>query len=269
MNRLGELLNMKPRDRNVDHYEAVFDDLVASMGGVRIAERCAIPENSLNADYLVERPDCEIVIELKQLHKYDKDQSVDEFFRSLLRQGRIRTFRTLGATQIEIVPESLDRVDWSKFYGKFRPNVVEHLDKAARQIKATQAFLPPTAKRRIGGVVIVNTGDYHVSVDLLARFVEFRLKRMWRAGKYSSIDFAMCFALDMVKEGQHPFHAPAICRSVEDATVASNARFLFDRWIRYGASAVGAEVVFDPTAAAMPHQRQVSGGMTGKVRRVQ
>lgn len=269
MNRLGQLLTIPPVARTVDLYEATFDDLVSFSGGVRIDSRYQIPNNTLNADYLIERDDCEVILELKQINDYAKARSVDQYFERLLHRGRVRTFNTVSPTRLEILPESLSKSDWNDFYGKFRPNVGEHLDKAAKQIKATNAFLPATAKRRVGGVVIVNTGDYNVSVDLLARLIEFRTKRKWAAGRYSSIDFAMCFALDMVKDGQHPLHAPAICRTVDDPVLVSAVGHLYDRWIHYGAAAVGATVEFDPTGTAEMPPRQVSGGMIGKVRRVE
>lgn len=263
-NALTKLLESVSTKRTVDDYERTFDDFIAFAGGARIDQRFDVPADTLNADYLVETGTLELIVELKQINTYDRAGSVDGYFAKLLRQGQVRNPTQLAPTQLRIDPDSLTASQWNHFYRRFRPNVAGHLDKAARQLKSTAAFLPGTNRRRAHGVIMVNTGDFNLPVDLMHRFVEFHAKRKWKAGRFSHLDFVICVMMDMVKTGQHPLHGRCLVRTLEDAQLAEGARHLFDRWIRYGAEAVGAQVEYDPGGGGEA-PLELSGGVAGKI----
>jgi hypothetical protein len=264
-NALTYLLETRSVSRTVENYERTFDDFIAFAGGRRLEEAVEIPPGMLNADYLVETEAIDLVVELKQVNAYAKANSVDGYFEKLLCQGQVRNPKRTSATHIRIEPDSLTTAQWSHFYAKFRPNVPRQLDKAARQLKASAELVPPTYKPRAYGVVLVNTGDYNLPVDLMHRLVEFHTKRKWRVGRFSHVDFVMCVMMDMIKTGQHPLHGRCLVRTLEDAALGHGVHHLYDRWIHYGAAAVGAEVVFEPTKHPEETPLQLSGGVTGKI----
>ena len=263
-NALARLLETDSTRRSVEDYERTFDDYIAFAGGIRIEDRFDIPTGVLNADYMVETDALDLVVELKQINHYAKAASADSYFEKLLEQGQVRNALRLSPTQVRIERDSLSVSQWNHFYRKFRPNVPGQLDKAARQLKSTSAFLPPSNRRRAYGVIMVNTGDFNLPVDLLHRLVEFHAKRKWEAGRFSHVDFVICMMMDMLKTGQHPLHGRCLVRTVEDTALAVGVHHLFDRWVRYGAAAVGAEAAFEPSGGA-EEPLQLSGGVTGKI----
>lgn len=264
-NSLTRLLETPSGMRTVEDYERTFDDFIAFAGGRRLEEAVDILPGVLNADYLLETEVIDLVVELKQVNAYVRVNSVDRYFEKLLNQRQIRNPTQISATQILIAPDSLTSAQWNHFYAKFRPNVSRHLDKAARQLKSTAEMLPPGSKRRAYGVILVNTGDFNLPVDLMHRLVEFHTKRKWKAGRFSHVDFVMCMMMDMIKNGQHPLHGRCLVRSLEDGALVEGVHHLYDRWIHYGAAAMGAEVVFEPTGSSEEAPLQLSSGITGKI----
>lgn len=264
-NALTRLLETPSVTRTVEDYERTFDDFITFAGGRRLENAIDIPPNLLNADYLIETEAIDLVVELKQVNAYVKANSVDRYFETLLNQRQVRNRKQISATQVRIDADSLTTSQWNHFYAKFRPNVPRHLDKAARQLKATAMLLPAVSKPRASGVILVNTGDFNLPVDLMHRLVEFHAKRKWKVGRFSHVDFVMCVMMDMVKTGQHPLHGRCLVRTLEDAALAQGVHHLYDRWIRYGAAALGAEVVFEPTGRPEEAPLQLSGGVTGKI----
>lgn len=263
-NALTKLLESDSLKRTVGDYERTFDDFIAFAGGMRIEELYDIPADTLNADYLVEGVALDLVVELKQVNNYDRGNSANSYFDKLLRQGQVRNSRQLSPTQMRIDPDSLTTSQWNHFYRKFRPNIAGHLDKAARQLKSTAAFLPEMNRRRAYGVIMVNTGDFNLPVDLMHRLVEFHAKRKWKAGRFSHIDFVICVMMDMVRTGQHPLHGRCLVRTLGDAPLVEGVRQIFDRWIRYGAAAVDAQVEYNLREVA-DAPLELSGSVTGKI----
>src|SRR5262249_1670439 len=143
----------------------------------------------------------ELVLELKQMWSYRPEETVDAYFSRIIGQGKLRSSRWLGPDRIQVGPESLSASDWRQFYQRFRPSVTGHLDQAARHLKATDRFIPaPQPERpRVFGVVLLNSGDFNLSTDLLHRLVEFRTKDKWRRGLYSRVDFVSCVSLDLAQ----------------------------------------------------------------------
>lgn len=264
-NKLSELLQTNTLNRRVEDYEETFDDFIASAGGQRVKDVAIIPPKVRNADYVLDATDARLIVELKQVNKYMKSQSVDEYFRNLLRRGKVRQPKFTSSGHLRIEPSSLSVSDWNHFYRKFRPQIPDCLDKAARQIKATPSFLPSTDQRQIGLAVLINTGDYNLPVDLMFRIVERHANLKWKAGRFSALDCILCFSMDMVKPGQHPFHSRAIVRNKDDQLISNSAMHLFNKWIQYRADAVGAEAIFTPSEVE-PEPLQFSGGNTGKIR---
>lgn len=267
VNALRSLLEIDPSIRRVDAYEGVFDDFIAFSGGCRVTDIAQIAKGVKNADYVLEADEARLIIELKQISKYDRVKSVDEYFSDLLRQGRIISPPPMGSRKLHIGPGSLSPSEWTRFHREFRPRIPKSLDTAARQIKATPKILPLTTKRTIGVAILVNTGDYNLPVDLMFRIVERHAKAKWKVGRFSSLDAILCLSMDMLKNGQHPLHGRAIARDAADKQVAGSAHYLFDRWVHYGAAAVGASVQFTPgLLTADPFQ--LGGGIDGKIRLV-
>jgi|GEM_PF-4858339 len=257
---------MPTLDRRETDYESVYDELVESAGGRRVASAFAIPPKTLNADYYFDLPEFELVLELKQTVVYRRADTVDDYMSKLLRGGRVAKFASIGPGRIRIDPDSLSSSEWNRFYRRFRPSVTTHLDKAAAQLKDTDGLIGTTSKRRIFGVVVVNSGDYNLSVDLLHRLISWRVQNKWKAGRYSKIDFVSCLAMDMAEEGRHPLHSRHISRDASDRGIETAIRFLFESWLLYGADAVGAEVVFDPDATSAPDPINLETKISGKRR---
>ncbi|WP_380872100.1 hypothetical protein ACFB49_30490 [Sphingomonas sp. DBB INV C78] len=264
-NALSNLLKTETVTRNVQAYEDVFDDYIVFAGGQRVAAVAEIPQAALNADYVLEAAEAQLVIELKQVSKYQASNTLDEYFSDLLRRGRIHNPNFTGPGQLRLDPASLSVNDWTRFYRKFRPRIPEALDKAAKQIKATARLLPNTKERFVGVAVLLNTGDYNLPVDLMFRIAERHANAKWKAGRFSALDAILCLSMDMVKTGQHPLRGHAIVRDAADTVIAGSARYLYDRWVHYGAAAVGAEVEFTP-GEVTPDALDLSGGIAGKMR---
>jgi hypothetical protein len=265
-NRLTTLLEMPPSSRTAAHYETVFDDFVRFAGGHRLSECVSIPPGRLNADYHFEFDDAEIILELKQVNAYRPSRTVDEYFAKLIRDGSMRGFETLPDGRARISPNSLNDRQWHSFYSTFRSSVSDHLKTAARQLKSTHALLPSHRRRRIQGVVLINSGDFNLPTDLLLRLVEWWLKREWKMGRCGSIEFVRCHAIDMVRDGQNPLYARHIARRATDEPAVAALRYLHDRWVQYGADAIGATVEFLEGAVADEATPDLSGRFRGKIR---
>lgn len=251
-NALTHLLTSPTTSRTTADYERMFDDLMRTFGGHRIDEVCAVPEGRKNADYLIDLGDYEVLIELKQVRKYAAGQTVDAYFQKQLDAGQVRHLEPISSGRARVVPESLSGSGWKHFYKTFRGQVPGALSEAARQLRATESLLPASTKRRIKGVILANTGDFNLSTDLLYRLALWKLNREWKFGQFRSIDFAICLSVDFMREGQHPLHARGIVRSTADEELVVATRQIFDRWVRYGADAIGAQVEY--------REAQVTGG---------
>lgn len=244
-NALTALLTKSTLTRTDSDYERMLDDFVRFAGGVRLADQFLIPRGAQNADYFFDLEEVEIVVELKQLRAYRPAKTVDQYFSERLGEGKVKRFEELSNGRIRITPESLSASDWHRFYKCFCPTVSGDLNKAARQLKDTEGFLPAARGRRLKGVILLNSGNFNLPTDLLIRLVEWKLKREWRGGHFRSIDFASCVTVDMFRDGQNPLHTRHIARSGTDEVLVSGVHYLWDRWIHYGAAAMGGEIVPD------------------------
>jgi hypothetical protein len=113
--------------------------------------------------------------------------------------------------------------------------------------------------------ILVKTGDYNLPADLMFRIAEHHARRKWKGGRYSALDCILCFSLDMMKPGQHPLHGRTIVRTKEDRLLCDSAMYLFDKWVRYAAHAIGAEVTFRP-GEFEPVPLQLGGAVAGKIK---
>jgi len=182
-NALSALLRTPTILRRAADYEQMFDDFAAHAGGGRVTDIFDLPGRVKNPDYHFALADCELLVELKQISAYRPEDTTDAYFAKLLAQGRVRRYSSISATQVRIEPDSLSESDWARFYRKFRPSITKHLGKAAQQLKETDALLTsPSGKPRFCGLVLINSGDYNLPLDLMFRLVEWRVKREWKAG---------------------------------------------------------------------------------------
>jgi len=265
---LAAFLRTPVTDRRPEAYERVFDDFVRYAGGGRVADRFEIPAQVRNADYHFDLEDFEILLELKQINKYGAARTADAYFSKLIEQGRVLRLRPLSDGQARIDPESLPPNEWRKFYKSFRPSITDHLDKASRQLKQTDRLLRAEGgKPRFCGVMLINSGDYNLPLDLMYRLVEWRTKNMWKSGRYSKLDFVSCLTIDMIREGQHPLQGRHIGRTA-DATLTRAVHYIYDRWLFYCADAIGMELEFRPHETMADPPLQLSGQFQGKIRRV-
>lgn len=247
-NLLTDLFKTPTLERRAEDYERVYDEFVERAGGGRVSDLFTVPPGRLNADYFFDLADCEVVLELKQTAIYRKDKTLDEYISGLLRANRVQSHRVLDGNRIQIDVDSLSQSEWNKFYRDFRPSVAESLNKAAGQLRSTDEFIPNGPKRRVFGVVVVNSGDYNLSVDLLHRLIEWQVRRKWKGGFYGKVDFVSCLAMDMVEDGRHPLHTRHIARTTSDPAIVTATRYLFEQWLHYGADAVGGRIEFDADA---------------------
>lgn len=246
-NALAELLQLPTPTRRAIDYELVYDDFIRFSGGQRIGDIYEIPPKVKNPDYHLVTEKFDLVIELKQMNTYRKEQTAEAWFNRLIRDGRYRGGPLEVGDKIVIEPDSFTPEDWRRFYRKFRPSVTDHLDEAARQLKASDVFLPAPrdGRPRLYGAVMLNSNDFNLPTDLLHRLVEWRVKDKWKRGLYSRLDFVISTGVDLAQEGRHPQHSRHVVRSLDMLGAEAAIRFMFDRWIHYGADAVGAEVVFE------------------------
>jgi len=267
VNTLHALLQSSTTARRASDYEAMFDDFVAYAGGGRVTERFALPAGVKNPDYHFDFANCELLLELKQITAYRRADSVDAYFSKLLEAGRVRNPVSLSSTQLRIEPASLSTHDWNRFYQKFRPGVSKHLEKAARQLKQTDGLLPSDVERpRFRGLLLINTGDFNLPLDLMFRLVEWRCKREWKLGNFSKLDFVTCLVVDMVRPDQHPLQGRFIVRPGPHALLSPVVRHIYDRWLHYFADAIGAGVTFEPGEEESPESPFVVGGaFAGKI----
>jgi hypothetical protein len=240
--RLRQLLAEAPLSRRPEDYEAVFDDYVAFAGGHRVTDTIRIPPDTQNADYLLENPEWDCVVELKQVSKYEHGRTVDRYFAELYRQGLLRAVENLGSGKIRITPQSLSHDQWMAFYDKFRPGVADAIEQANRQTRATLRLLPQSTKRRLSGVIILNSGDYSLPTDLLFRFIERKTKKEWRANHLRSIDFVICQSIDLFHPEQHPLHGRAIARPDADDILKHGVFEIFEQWVAYVNAELGTQV---------------------------
>jgi hypothetical protein len=266
MTLLHQLLYSPTSRRSAPDYEAMFDEFVATAGGGKAADCFQVPPKLKNADYYFDLGEIELLLELKQITKYELGKTTNAYFEELYRRGRILSHMRLSETQIRIDADSLTQQDWRRFYKGFRPNITTHLDKAASQLKDTLKLLSPEKNRRhMCGVVLLNTGDYNLPLDLMHRLVEWRVKDKWHRGLYSKLDFVICLSVDMVKDGQHPLQGRGIVRDIQDDALVGVMRNIYDKWLRYYAASIDAVVEFDPNGTIDAHT-QLSGENLGKVR---
>lgn len=89
-NKLTNLLSTSTSERTVKDYEEMYDDFVSFAGGSRIDKKFEIPDKNKNADYYFDLDQFEIILELKQLSKYCKFNTVDQYFSSQLSKKKIK-----------------------------------------------------------------------------------------------------------------------------------------------------------------------------------
>jgi hypothetical protein len=265
INKLTNLLSTSTPERTVKDYEEMYDDFVNFAGGSRIDKKFEIPVKKKNADYYFDLDQFEIILELKQLSKYSKFNTVDQYFLSHLSEKKIKKFEHLPNNRIIISPDSLEKPDWNDFYKRFRPSVSKNLTDAAVQLRDTENFLPPAQKRRIKGVMLINSGDFNLPTDLLFRLIEWKTKREWKMKNFRSIDFVSCTTIDMYKENQHPLYARHIARSIQDNDLVKAAHYLYDRWLHYAALALGLEIHYREGMQDEEIQTDLSQPFAGKI----
>jgi hypothetical protein len=268
-NALSALLSTPTLERRAVDYERMFDDFAAQAGGGRVADRFDLPSHVKNPDYYLAFAEWELLLELKQISTYRPGDTVDAYFGNLLRQGKVRKPTPISATQLRIEPESLSPGDWANFYRKFRPSVTKHIEKAARQLKETDALLPRQPHRpRFCGLLLINSGDYNLPLDLMFRLVEWRTKREWQAGFFSKLDFVSCLTVDLIRADQNPMQGRHIARPDPHALLTDSVRHVYECWLQYYAEAIGAKLEFHPEVSMPDPPLVLSGRFAGKIRGV-
>ena len=67
---------MTPSSRTPAAYETMYDEFIDFSGGRRVDASLAIPVGKKNADYWIELDEFDILLELKQLTKFDNLKTV-------------------------------------------------------------------------------------------------------------------------------------------------------------------------------------------------
>lgn len=264
--QLDQLLRTPTLSRRVTDYETMYDDYIAHAGGRRVIDAVTVPSGISNADYLVEAAGHECILELKQVAKFDDDRAPERYFAEMYRTGDLRTYETLSATQIHVTPESLTRKQWHRFYDKCRPGIPDALVTANGQLRATEALLPHSAKPRLRGVIMLNSGDYHLPTDLMFRLIQRKMTKEWRGGHLRAIDFVTCKSVDLFHPDQHPLHARHIVRPGADDALKDVVRCLFESWVAYVNSELGADTVVGPSVQDDGQGNRVDLAFKGKLR---
>lgn len=265
-NSLGALLATPPGDRLALSYEQMFDDFVKRSGGERVNVRFNLVSHVKNPDYYFALSDCELFLELKQISNYHPGDTVEAYFAHLQRLGKVLNAAPAGQGQMRIEATSLSMADWDRFYRKFRPAVSKHIEKAARQLRETDALLPPQGDRpRFCGLLLINSGDYNLPRDLMFRLVEWRTKREWKGGKFSKLDFVTCLTVDLMRAGENPMQGRHIIRPQPPVRLPGVIRLIYESWLRYYAEAIGACVEFHPDIKVADPPLALSRGYAGKI----
>lgn len=262
--KLNDLLLMTPRLRRPEDYEAMYDDFIESSGGSRVIDRFTIPSGKQNADYWLEFGDAEMLVELKQVSKYDASLTVDSYFTELIRRGKVKNIERTFTGPVQISPDSLSPMAWRKFYEKFRPAIENALKKAAGQLRDTAEFVSGT-RRKICGVILSNTGDYGLSTDLLFRLAEHKLKSEWKNGRFKKIEFLICHTVDLFTEEVHPLHSRRIVKSMEDEALVSGVLHLQEMWLSYVGVAMGFETKLASSTSVEHARLNLQQQFAGKI----
>jgi len=265
MTKIADLFAMNTSLRTPDVYEAMYDEYIESAGGCRVDTTFTVPAGKKNADYRIESDFHDVLLELKQLTKYVRSDTVSSYFSRLLATAQIIDAPSASASSLRIGPESLSHEEWNRFYQKYRPSVETSLRKAAVQLRDTDEFLPRTSKRRLKGLVFLNSGDFNLPTDLLFRLVENKVKREWKENHFNSIDFVACVTVDMYCAGTHPLHSRHIARSLSDRSVVDTIRQLHEKWLSYVASGFGCAVEKVEIAPALEGPREFPLSFAGKI----
>jgi hypothetical protein len=265
---LDELLTIDPRLRKSTDYEAMYTTFVLGSGGFRVEDRLSIPEGTRNADYWFEFEDIDLLVELKQIAKYDATQTVDLYFTDLIRRGKVRDIDRTVTGEIQITPNSLSNTQWRHFYEKFKPAVEGALKGAASQIRET-AGLIGNSRRKVGGVVLLNTGDYNLSTDLLFRLCEYKIRKEWKVGSFRSVDFVSCHTVDFAADKSHPLHSRHIVKSMSDEQVVAALLHLHQSWLSFVGAAIGFEARITQGTIEEAPSINFNSSFPGKIKKLQ
>lgn len=75
------------------------------------------------------------------------------------------------------------------------------------------------------------------------RLIEWKLKKEWKMGYFTSIDFVSCAAtIDMYKQNQTPLYARHIIRTEDNPILVPAVRYLYEKWLDYGADAIDMKI---------------------------
>lgn len=255
MTALANLLSLDPSQRDRSAHEAVFDEFVRSMGGFRVTERYPVKHSEKNADYIVPTPTVDMIVELKQLGDDGARGSIPEYFLSRKASGAISQQLIPNEHDFTLSGPDLGPFEWNMFHRQFRPNLLALLKQANRQLKQTNARIGPTGRRRIKVAWLLQTGDRHLTVDLVTRLALTCVKREWDGGFFRSLESVACGAWDHVSNphvrmsplpGKYsPISSPLTFRSImrePDEALEGAMQSLHDSWLRYIAAEVGGEV---------------------------
>jgi hypothetical protein len=268
--KLKALMEMEPGARTTVEYEGVMDDLVAFAGGHRLENAVGVPKLQRNADYYFDCTEFDCVMEFKQIRTYDTRRTVESFFAKMMREGRIIVPPgTAPGTKMTVDNSNMSASNWSYFYKKVRPSVVDQLCDADRQLRCTDAWLPRHRPSRIKAVFLLNSGDFNLPIDLLGRIVRKKVSKEWHGGHFTNLDYVMCGAFDMHRPGEHELRSHHLVRDYRPELEAFPC-YLHDKWIRYTAAELGLQVEFtpDPTATTWPEPEylEVVAPYKGKLR---
>ncbi len=264
-NGLRRLLETPTLERATFNYEQMFDEFVRGAGGCRVEEIISVPVGTKNADYYFRFADCELILELKQVTAPHRKLTVNDYFAKQIHERSIRPVKVAKVgSDIQYTVKPTAR-QMSTLAEKFRPAIPEHMKKAARQLKETDQMLPETGLPRFGGILLVNTNDYDLPLDLMHSIAHIEGHRQWKDGRFSKLDFVSCYVVDLFIEGQSPMQGVHVARSLESDILTGAIRFVFEQWLVYYGEAIGAQIWFDPEGLEPQHTRIVDKPFSGKI----
>jgi hypothetical protein len=254
--KLKALMEKMPNMRTAEEYEGVMDDFVEFAGGHRLGNLFEIPKGNgrRNADYYFDCGDFDCIMELKQVRAYDEQKTIESFWRRMEREQRFMVPPgTPVGTQFTVDRTNMSSRNWSYFYDKIRPNVVEMLKDADRQLRITDSWLPRQHPARLKAAFILNSGDFNLPIDMLGQIIRKKVNKEWQLGRFRNLDYTMCGSFDMHRLGENQLRAHHHVRESRPE-IYTLARYMFDKWIRYTAEELGMSVEVtpadDPSAAS-------------------
>jgi hypothetical protein len=124
------------------------------------------------------------------------------------------------------------------FWDHVRPGILADIKKAERQVSRSKLLLG-SGRPVIGGLLLLNTNDELLPVDLMQKIVETRIGVSWSRSQLRSFDFAIGGVLDMTWADRHPQHCFLLEKKSEREIVHVVIQRVWEAWKSFLIDGIG------------------------------